>query len=108
VTIRNTAIALLAGFALAGIALAHEGHHHDAMGTIEALDAEHIVLQITADTSEQFALSQDTIFTRGTEAVASEDAEVGERAVVIYETKDGHNVALEVELAAKDSETHDT
>jgi len=103
VTIRNTVIALLAGLALAGIAFAHEGHHHDAMGTIEALDAEHIVLQIAADTSEQFTLSADTVFSRGTEAATSEDAEVGERAVVVYEEKDGHNVALEVKLAAKGS-----
>ncbi len=38
--------ALLGALATSGGVLAHEGHHHDAMGTVEAVDAEQMTLVV--------------------------------------------------------------
>ena len=96
----RTVISLLALVALASLAGAHEGHHHTAMGTVEGIDDKQITLTIEGEESTTFALTDETTFKRGDEEVTAEDATVGERAVVMYQTKDKINVALEVKLPA--------
>ncbi len=93
-------IALLALFALTAGAIAHDGHRHQAMGTVEAIDAEQITLAMKGDESKTFTLTEETSFTRGEEEVARTETVVGERAVVMYETKDKTDVAIEVKLPA--------
>ncbi len=92
---------LLAAFALSASVVAHKGHHHAAMGTIEAIDDEQITLAMEGDESENFTLTEETSFTRGDEEVTREAMAVGERAVVMYEKKDKINVAIEVKLPPK-------
>lgn len=81
--------------------VAHEGHHHQAMGTVKALHAEHLVLATTAGEEKTFVLSEATKIVRGEAAATKADIAVGERAVVMYESKDGADQAVEVKLRAK-------
>ena len=95
------AAALLGALATSGGVLAHEGHHHDAMGTVEAVDAEQMTLAVSEEETLTFALTDETSFLRGDEAVSREGVVAGERAVVMYEKKDNINVAIEVKLPPK-------
>ena len=93
------AAALLGALATSGGVLAHEGHHHDAMGTVEAIDAEQMTLTVSEEETLTFVLTEETSYVRGDEAVSREEIVAGERAVVMYQKKDGVNTAIEVKLA---------
>ncbi len=95
------AAALLGALATSGGVLAHEGHHHDAMGTVEAVDAEEMTLTVSEEETLTFVLTDETSYVRGDEAVLREEIVAGERAVVMYQKKDGVNTAIEVKLAPK-------
>lgn len=94
-------LALAAALVAPAALVAHEGHHHQAMGTVKALHAEHLVLTTTAGEEKTFVLSEATKVLRGETAATKADIAVGERAVVMYETKDGADQALEVKLREK-------
>ena len=95
------AAALLGALATSGGVLAHEGHHHDAMGTVEAVDAEQMTLTVSEEETLTFVLTDETSYLRGDEAVSREDIVAGERAVVMYRKKDDVNTATVVKLALK-------
>jgi len=99
---------LLAGFALLATppSGAHEGHHHNAMGTIRAIGAAQLDVETTEGKLETFRLVDTTAYKRGDAAAKREDLKVGERAVVMYEKKDGKNLAIEVKVAAGQDEHH--
>ena len=101
---RTLSTAFLTALLLTAVAVAHEGHHHTAMGTIEAVDDGQITLAMDEKT-ETFRFTDETTFTRGEEEVARDDAALGERAVVMYETKDKIHLAIEVKLPP--TEAHD-
>lgn len=88
-------------------AMAHEGHHHNAMGTIQAVQAEQLDLKTKDGKIQSFQLNAKTTYKRGDAAAKREDLKVGERAVVMYESKDGKNVAIEVKLATAGNEGHE-
>ena len=98
---KTLSITLLAVLLLSTVAVAHEGHHHTAMGTIDAIDTEQISLAMEDDKTETFKLTDETTFVRGDDEVAREEATAGDRAVVMYETKDKVNLAIEVKLPPK-------
>jgi len=100
---------LAAGIALLSTwpALAHEGHHHKAMGTIHAVQAAQVDLQTKDGKIESFQLTATTTYKRGDAAAKREDLKAGERAVVMYETKDGKNLAIEVKLGTAGHEGHE-
>jgi hypothetical protein len=81
--------------------VAHEGHHHEAMGTVKMVHENHLVLTTTDGTEKTFVLSESTKYSRGGKSAAQADVTAGERAVVMYESKDGADHALEVKLAEK-------
>lgn len=93
-------IALLC-MGLAAAAQAHEGHHHTTMGTVKAIDATKLDLETTEGKLESFVLTAETAYKRGDAAAVHHDVAVSARAAVMYETKDGKNVAIEVKLGAK-------
>jgi len=95
------AAALLGALATSGGVLAHEGHHHNAMGTVDAVDAEQMRLTVSEEETLTFVLTDETSYLRGDEAVLREEIVAGERAVVMYQKKDGVNTAIEVKLAPK-------
>lgn len=81
--------------------LAHEGHHHEAMGTVKTIHEEHLVVTTTEGQERTFVLSESTKFVRGKAPSTRADLAAGERAVVMYETKDGADHAIEVKLGPK-------
>ena len=85
-------------------AFAHEGHHHTAMGTVKAVEAAKLDLETKDGKVETFALTDATTYQRADAASTREDVAVGERAIVMYETKDSRNLAIEVKLGAKKAE----
>jgi len=96
-----TWMALAAILAAPAVLIAHEGHHHEAMGTVKMLHENHLMLTISEGKDQTFVLSGETKYLRGETAVTREDITAGERAVVMYETEDGADRALEVRLGAK-------
>jgi hypothetical protein len=82
-------------------AFGHEGHHHQAMGTVRMIHESHLMLTVADDGERTFVLSEKTKYLRGKTAATKDDIETGERAVVMYETQDGADLALEVRLAEK-------
>ena len=93
------AIAVVLG--LTGGAFAHEGHHHQAMGTVKMVHEDHLMLTTTEDEEKTFVLSEKTKYLRGKAEVSKDDVAAGERAVVMYETKGGADHAIEVKLGEK-------
>lgn len=100
-------LAAVAAFAISAPMLAHEGHHHNAMGTVRAVDSAQLQLEDKDGKLETFVLTDTTTYKRGDAAAKREDVQVGARAVVMYEAKDGKNVAIEVKLAATGHEGHE-
>lgn len=94
-------IALAAILAAPAVLVAHEGHHHEAMGTVKMLHENHLMLTISDGKEQTFVLTDETRYLRGETTVTREAVTVGERAVVMYETKDGSDRAIEVRLGAK-------
>ena len=80
-------------------AAAHEGHHHNAMGTVRAISSAELQLETKDGKREAFVLTDATQFKRNEIAAQRAEVKVGERAVVMYETKAGDNLAIEVKLA---------
>jgi len=100
-------LAALFALTLGAPAVAHEGHHHNAMGTVRAVAAVELQIETKDNKLETFVLTDATTYKRGDAAARREDVKVGERAVVMYETKDGKNLAIEVKLAKSEHEGHE-
>jgi hypothetical protein len=92
--------ALALAFGLAPALAAHEGHRHQALGTVTAIDANRLELATREGGTATFTLTESTRYRRGEEAAAREEVEVGERAAVTYEEKGGARTAIEVRLGA--------
>jgi hypothetical protein len=89
-------LAMVAALAAAP-ALAHE-HADRALGTVERVSGEEIVLKGRDGHPVTFAVTPDTRFLRGGKAAKPGDVKVGERAVV-HGKKAGDRVeAVEVKL----------
>lgn len=94
-------------FAIGAPAVAHEGHHHNAMGTVRAVGSTELQLETKDGKLETFVLTEATTYKRGDAAAKRDAVKVGERAVVMYETKDGKNVAIEVKVGKSEHDGHE-
>lgn len=61
--------------------LAHEGKPH-LMGTVTALDAQHMIVQTKAGKTISIVLKKETQYRKGETAVSGADLKVGDRVVV--------------------------
>lgn len=95
-------LALASLLAVASGASGHEGHRHEAMGTVTMVHEDHLMMTTTDDEKRTFVLSESTKYVRGEEATTKDDVATGERAVITYETRDGADHALEVRLGKKE------
>ena len=100
-------LAALVAVTVGAPAVAHEGHHHNAMGTVRTIAAAELQIETKENKLETFVLTDATTYKRGDATARREDVKVGERAVVMYETKDGKNLAIEVKLAKSEHEGHE-
>ena len=100
---RKVAMLMLAAAVLAPAALlAHEGHTHRVMGTIDAIDATKVVVKDTAGTLVPFVLTRETKFLRGDDPVLASEARVGERVMVEGMEHANRMIAATVRLGAMD------
>lgn len=83
-------------------ALAHGGKTH-VMGTITALDAEHVVVQSREGQSVSIHLTKQTVVQRDTPAAAS-DLKVGDRVVVDVTGKDPDLTATQIRVGTGSAE----
>lgn len=91
-------VAVLA--ALAVPTFAHEGHHHEARGTIKAVTAESLTL--TSDGKDHvFVRTSTTKCMRASKPADCSTLTLSERAIVMYEEKGDKKMAVEIEVGAK-------
>ncbi len=95
---RILSAAFVAILVSAGLAAAHEGHEHKAMGTVAALDAKHIEVADKDGKKSSFQLTPETKYQHGTMAAEASHVAVGQRVVVVYveDAKDKARVAKQV------------
>jgi hypothetical protein len=74
-------IGVLVALFVAAPALAHE-HADRAMGIVESVSADRVVIKATDGHSVSFAVTAETLFVRGEKPARLQDVRVGERAVV--------------------------
>ena len=75
---------LLAAFvALAGTAMAHEGHEHKVMGKVVAIDDKKIEVEATDGKKVTGVLSAETKYTRDKAQATFADVKVGARVVIV-------------------------
>lgn len=94
-------LALASLLAVASAALGHEGHRHEAMGTVTMVHEDHLMVTTIDDERKTFVLSGSTKFVRGENETTRDDVATGERVVVTYERRDGADHALEVRLGER-------
>jgi len=94
------ALLMVAALLPAGWLSAHEGHLHKVMGTVAAVDAEHLTVATQDGTKVEIALNKDTKFLRGTSSCGAADIKTGERVVVMTMEHEGRKTAHEVRLAS--------
>lgn len=91
--------ALVAALAAAPAA-AHDAKADRALGTVDSVTPERIVVKASDGHALEFAVTPKTRFVRGKKPARAEDVRVGERAVV-HGKKAGERVeAVEVKLGA--------
>lgn len=77
------AMTLITAAALAGRALAHEGHEHKVMGKVVAIDENTITVEAVDGKKVAGVLSADTRYLRDKTPAARSDVKLGERVVVV-------------------------
>ena len=100
-------VALLGAVAVAGLALAHEGHEHKVMGKVLAIDDKRIEVEATGGKKVSGVLGADTKYLRDKATVMRTDVKVGERVViVVIEDKDKVQNVKQVLLGSAGSAAH--
>ena len=78
---------------------AHEGHLHNALGTVATIDGQHVAIKTTGGKSLTVMLDKETSVTRGKEKLDASAVKVGERVSVDYMEEKGMNMAHAIKLA---------
>lgn len=86
------------------VARAHEGHLHNALGTVSSIDGQHVVLKTTDGKSLTVMLDKETTITREKEKVDSSALKVGERLSVDYMEEKGMMMAHAIKLSKTSSQ----
>ena len=97
--------ALIAALAIPGYTLAHEGHVHQAMGTVTSLHENHLEVKATNGKTSMMTLTEKTKILRGKVRAKAEGPKPGERVVVTATETKGKDgkltmIATETRLAA--------
>jgi len=84
-------------------AFAHGGKTH-VMGTVAALNADHVVVKNRDAQSSSIRVTKDTTYQKGEESATATDLKIGERVVVEVTGKEGDFTATEIRLGASPHE----
>jgi hypothetical protein len=93
------ALVLTAALVLPVAALAHEGHVHKALGTIDSINGEHVGIKTTDGKTLTVMLDKKTVITRGKEKLDAAALKVGERISVDYMEENKMMMAQAIKLA---------
>ena len=74
-------LVLAAAFAIPGQVMAHEGHAHKVMGTITAIDGNHLTVKTADGKNSMVMLDAKTVLTQGKTKVQASSLKVGDRIV---------------------------
>ena len=92
------AIVMMAAVILPFSVRAHEGHMHKALGTISAVQGEHVQLKTTDGKALTVMLDKTTEITRGKDKVDATALKVGERISVDYMEENKMMMAQAIKL----------
>jgi hypothetical protein len=96
---KQTVLALMFALAVVPLVSAHEGHDHKIMGTVSAIQANHLEVKGTDGKTSTFTLTDATKVIRGKVAMTTADLKNGDRVVVTAAgAAKGPLVAKEVRL----------
>lgn len=108
-TKRNSFATVLAVLLCSTAVHAHEGQPH-IMGTVAAIDANHIVVQTTEGKSLSVLVDKNTKYRQGDKTAAATDLKVGDRVVLEVSATGAGQTAREIRFAPagehKDHEDH--
>jgi hypothetical protein len=93
------AFVMTAALVLPGVARAHEGHLHKALGTVASVQGAHVELKTTDGKTLTIMLDKDTTVTRGKEKLDAASIKVGERVSVDYMEENKMMMAHAIKLA---------
>ena len=85
---------------------AHEGKVH-VMGTVTALDAEHVVVKDREGKTVPIRLTKDTKYQKGEAAAVAADLKVGDRVVIDVTGKEDDPTATEIRSSALPQPGHE-
>ena len=94
------AIALIVAVALPSGVFAHAGHPHRFMGTVSAVDAEQIEVELKDGEIVTFTLDEKTIYRQGKTKVIGKLPKEGERVVVSAMPVDPGQVMVAVTVSS--------
>lgn len=94
-----TIVMLCAVLIAPGVAAAHEGHMHKALGTVASVDGPHVVIKTTDGKSLTVMLDKTTTVTRGKEKLDASAVKTGTRVSVDYMEENKMLMAHSVKLA---------
>jgi hypothetical protein len=97
--------ALLALSWLPAPALAHEGHVHTILGTIERVEKARLDVKDTGGATVTFVVTAKTVFQRGEKAIQPSELKVGDRVAVESEQSASAMTALKVRLGTTEAKT---
>jgi hypothetical protein len=84
---------------VAASAFAHEGHVHNFLGTVKAVDGEHLVITMEDAKQVEFVLNDATTYSRNGKSARKADLVRGLR-VAVHVADDG-KTATSIKLAGK-------
>ena len=104
-TNRLVALVLTVALMLPVVALAHEGHVHKALGTVESINGDHVAIKTTDGKSLTVMLDKKTTVTRGKEKLDATALKVGERISVDYMEENKMMMAQAIKLGTTTAAT---
>ena len=96
-----TVLMVCSALLVPAVARAHEGHMHNALGTVASIELPHVNLKTTDGKTLMVMLDKETTVTRGKTKVEASALKVGERVSVDYMQDKGMNMAHAIKLAAE-------
>ena len=101
----TTIVVLCAALMVPTSVRAHEGHLHKALGTVSAVDGQHVTIKTTDGKSLTVMLDKGTTVTRGKSKLDATALKVGERISVDYMEENkmmmAHAIKLSTAVAPK-------
>jgi hypothetical protein len=104
-TILAALVALVFSFTFSHVAQAHEGHTHKVMGTVQAINGQHIDVKTTDGKTVTVMTDAKTTVTRGKEKLTASAVKVGDRISVDAMQEKDMMMAHAIKLADATSTT---